>query len=221
MDQRLSERIAENIEEMIFDGDFEDGERLSEVQLAEKLNVSRTPLREAFQRLSQTGLVELVPRRGAFVREPGPIELSEMFEVMSVLEATCCELAAQRISDEALGELEEANQRCQEAIDAGQADAYYLANERFHQIIYRQSGNGFLEKEALRLQKRLRPFRRIQLRLRGRLQQSMAEHRVILDALGAADSQTAAQAVKDHVAIQGDTFHALLLALREKKSKRA
>ncbi|SMX27910.1 putative HTH-type transcriptional regulator YdfH [Pelagimonas phthalicica] len=221
MDQRLSERIAENIEEMIFDGDFEDGERLSEVQLAEKLNVSRTPLREAFQRLSQTGLVELVPRRGAFVREPGPIELSEMFEVMSVLEATCCELAAQRISDEALGELEEANQRCQEAIDAGQADAYYLANERFHQIIYRQSGNGFLEKEALRLQKRLRPFRRIQLRLRGRLQQSMAEHRVILDALGAAESQTAAQAVKDHVAIQGDTFHALLLALREKKSKRA
>lgn len=221
MDQRLSERIAENIEEMIFDGDFEDGERLSEVQLAEKLNVSRTPLREAFQRLSQTGLVELVPRRGAFVREPGPIELSEMFEVMSVLEATCCELAAQRISDEALGELEEANRRCQEAIDAGQADAYYLANERFHQIIYRQSGNGFLEKEALRLQKRLRPFRRIQLRLRGRLQQSMAEHRVILDALGAAESQTAAQAVKDHVAIQGDTFHALLLALRDKKSKRA
>lgn len=214
MDQRLADTIAQDLEELIFDGTFSDGDRLDEVKLAEQFGVSRTPLREAIQRLAQSGLVDLIPRRGAFVRQPGPVELMEMFEVMAELEAVCGRLAALRISDEALKELTEANTKCQIAVDAGDPDAYYIENERFHRIIYNQSGNSFLEQEASKLHKRLRPFRRQQLRLRGRMAQSMSEHRDIVCALDTGNPEESARALRSHVAVQGEKFHNLMASLK-------
>ena len=85
MDKRRADSIAEALEQLIFDGTYADGMRLDEVQLAEQFNVSRTPIREAFQRLAQSGMVEAIPLRGVFVRQPGPVELLEMFEVMAKL----------------------------------------------------------------------------------------------------------------------------------------
>ncbi|WP_428688596.1 GntR family transcriptional regulator, partial [Roseibium sp.] len=174
MERKRSDRIADDIEGLIFDGTFADGDRLDEVQLASRFSVSRTPIREALQRLAQTGLVVQIPRRGVFVRQPGPVELLEMFEVMAELEAVCARLAASRISEKALTDLRDANKRCRAVVEAQDTDDYYRENERFHAILYRQSGNGFLEQECLRLQRRLQPFRRIQLRVRGRMKQSMA-----------------------------------------------
>jgi DNA-binding GntR family transcriptional regulator len=159
MESRHADRIAQALEQMIFDGTFADGDRLDEVQLAERFNVSRTPIREAFQRLALSGMAEAIPRRGVFVRQPGPVELIEMFEVMAELEAVCARLAASRITDAALKDLHATNARCDDAVQAQDADAYYRENERFHAILYRQSGNGFLEQECLRLHKRLQPFR--------------------------------------------------------------
>ena len=166
------------------------------------------------QRLARSGLIQLVPRRGAFVRQPGPVELIEMFEVMAEFEAICGRLAATRISDEALADLFAANENCQAAVDAGDPDAYYFENERFHHIIYRESGNEFLTTETTNLHRRLQPFRRQQLRLRGRMEQSMAEHRAILDALEKGNPETAAQALRSHVAIQGEKFYRLAATLK-------
>ncbi|ANP36642.1 AsnC family transcriptional regulator [Phaeobacter gallaeciensis] len=214
MGQRRADSIAEELEELIFDGTFADGDRLDEVRLAEQFGVSRTPLREAFQRLALSGLVQLIPRRGAFVRQPGPVELMEMFEVMAELEAVCGRLAAKRISDQALDELNDANAKCQAAVDAQDSDAYYVENERFHRILYRESGNGFLEQEACKLHKRLKPFRRQQLRFRGRLAQSMDEHKAVVQALVRGDGEAAANALRDHVAVQGEKFHTLMASLK-------
>ncbi|MDE4141784.1 MULTISPECIES: GntR family transcriptional regulator [Rhodobacterales] len=214
MGQRRADSIAEELEELIFDGTFADGDRLDEVRLAEQFGVSRTPLREAFQRLALSGLVQLIPRRGAFVRQPGPVELMEMFEVMAELEAVCGRLAAKRISDQALDELNDANAKCQAAVDAQDSDAYYVENERFHRILYRESGNGFLEQEACKLHKRLKPFRRQQLRFRGRLAQSMDEHKAVVQALVRGDGEAAAEALRDHVAVQGEKFHTLMASLK-------
>lgn len=216
MEQRLADRIAEQLEELIFSGGFSDGDRLDEVRLAEQFGVSRTPLREALQRLALSGLAELVPRRGAFVRQPGPVDLMEMFEVMAELEAVCGRLAARRISETALTDLRAANDRCQKAVAALNTDDYYAENERFHQIIYSQSGNGFLEQEAAKLHKRLKPFRRQQLRLRGRMAQSMSEHEEIVKALEAGDADRAGAALRDHVAVQGEKFHSLMASLKRK-----
>lgn len=214
MEKRRADQIAEQLEERIFNGTYADGDRLDEVRLAEQFGVSRTPLREAFQRLALSGLLELIPRRGAFVRQPGPVELIEMFEVMAELEAVCGRLAALRISDTALTELREANESCQRAVEARDADAYYFENERFHRIIYQQSGNSFLAQEAAKLHKRLQPFRRQQLRFRGRMGQSMSEHEEIVRALETGQAEVAAKALRNHVAVQGEKFHQLMATLK-------
>lgn len=214
MDRNLSDIVADQLETLILEGALEQGARLDEAQLAERFSVSRTPVREALQRLTNSGLVELRPRRGAFVRQPGPVELIQMFEFMSELEAVAARLAAERMSDAALGTLREINARCDRAVEAQDSDGYYAENERFHAVIYRESGNEFLAAECLRLQRRLQPFRRIQLRLRGRLKQSMAEHERILAALETGDGAQAAAIIRAHVAVQGETFHALMAHLR-------
>ena len=214
MERKRADAIADEIEGLIFDGTLADGERLDEVQLANRFSVSRTPIREAFQRLTQTGLVEQIPRRGVFVRQPGPVELIEMFEVMAELEAICARLAASRITEAALRDLHDTNARSQAAVAARDTDEYYRENERFHTILYRQSGNGFLEQECLKLQRRLKPFRRLQLRLRGRLKQSMAEHEAVVAALEEGAGDAAAVAIRQHVAVQGEKFHHLMASIK-------
>lgn len=214
MERKRADCIADDLEGLIFDGTFADGERLDEVQLASRFSVSRTPIREALQRLAQSGLVVQIPRRGVFVRQPGPVELLEMFEVMAELEAVCARLAASRISDGGLKDLHDANRLCKAVVEAQDTDAYYRENERFHAILYRQSGNGFLEQECLRLQRRLQPFRRAQLRVRGRMRQSMAEHEAIVAAIEAADGEKAAEAIRNHVSVQGEKFHHLMASLK-------
>lgn len=215
MERKRADLIAEDLEGMIFEGTFSHGERLDEVKLAQHFNVSRTPLREAFQRLATSGLVEQLPRRGVFVREPGPPELFEMFELMAELEASSARLAAMRITDEALAELHETNVQCNAAVAGKDPALYYQLNERFHAIIYRESGNSLLEKDCQRLHRRLKPFRRMQLRLRGRLRQSMSEHEAILTALQQGDGATAADAIRGHVAVQGEKFHHLMTSLKQ------
>lgn len=214
MQNSRADSIAQQLEEMILTGHFASGDRLDENSLAAHFGVSRTPIREAFQKLAVSGLVEHMPRRGVFVCQPGPVELIEMFEVMAELESVCGRLAALRISKSALHDLNDANDRCQDAVRRGDTNTYYLENERFHHIIYAQSGNGFLDQEARRLHRRLKPFRRLQLQLRGRMAQSMAEHETIVGALATGDAAAAATALRGHVAVQGEKFHHLMASLK-------
>ncbi|QIE45221.1 GntR family transcriptional regulator [Pseudohalocynthiibacter aestuariivivens] len=217
MTTRSADKIAKELEHLVFTGAFSDGERLDEIKLSKRFGVSRTPIREAIQKLALSGLVVQEPRRGAFVHQPGPVELIQMFEFMAELESACGHLCAKRISDEALALLDAANEKCQIALDHNDVDLYYLENERFHHLIYKSSGNGFLEQEALRLHQRLKPYRRIQLHLRGRMKQSMEEHHEILKALSDGNGCNAAAALRGHVAIQGEKFHHLMASLKEKE----
>ncbi|MBK1883291.1 GntR family transcriptional regulator [Luteolibacter pohnpeiensis] len=207
---RTSDRIRESLEQRIIEGEFENGERLDEVRLATFYGVSRTPFREALQMLAGSGLVQLIPRRGAYVQHPGIIELVEMFEVMAELEALCGRLAARRVSKSGLKEIAKAARACEISMEKDDPDAYYRENEEFHLLIYQFSGNSFLAEEAGKLQRRLRPFRRMQLRAKGRMHQSMKEHAVILKALEAGDSEAAANAIRSHISVQGEKFHDLI-----------
>ncbi len=213
MNTRRADSIADELERLIFTGTFKDGDRLDEIRLAGQFSVSRTPIREAFQRLVASGLAVQLPRRGVFVSQPGPVELMEMFETMAEIEAVCARLAAMRISDAALNELDEINHECLQAVETNDIDRYYQGNERFHQTIYQQSGNSFLAKEAQRLQHRLKPYRRIQLLLRGRMAQSMAEHESIVATLKDGDHLGATEAMRGHVAVQGEKFHHLMSSI--------
>ncbi len=212
--RKVADKVRETLEHMIVTGELSNGERLDEMALSERFGCSRTPLREAFHTLSASGLLELVPHRGAFVRHPSLTEMVEMFEVMAELEAFCGSLAARRIRSTDLAALRETVIACETAAAANDHDLYYSENERFHHLLYKASGNGFLEDQARRLHARLKPFRRLQLRVRGRLEQSLAEHRVILDALENGRADQAADALRGHVAVQGGKFNDLMASYK-------
>lgn len=203
--------VREEIENAIAWGEFAPGSKLEEVALAERFGVSRTPIREALQHLAVAGLVDIRPRRGATVALASAGQLYEMFEVMAELEAMCARLAARRITPDDLAKLEETQRGC--AANRNDPDAYYSANEAFHQVIYALSGNGFLAEQARALQKRLRPYRRLQLRVRNRITTSYAEHDRIIAALKAGDGEEAAHALRDHVRVQGERFSDLVASL--------
>lgn len=220
MNTRTSDRIRESLEDRIVQGEFQRGERLDEVRLATSFGVSRTPMREALQMLAGSGLVELIARRGAFVRLPDIVELVEMFEVMAELESLCGRLAAKRMSPGELAELSVAARACERSLERRDSDDYYRDNELFHQLIYKASGNSFLAAETVKLHKRLSPFRRMQLRTSGRMAQSMAEHTAILEALKNGDSQATGDALFRHVNVQGEKFHDLLSSFEKVRGEK-
>ncbi|MBS0347320.1 MAG: GntR family transcriptional regulator [Proteobacteria bacterium] len=212
---RRSEQLGEEIEERIVTGVYPPGMRLDEQELAAAFGVSRTPIREALIQLASIGLVDIRPRRGATVPEMSADRLCEMFEVMAELESMCGRLAARRILPAELARLRDAHQACEEARDAGKPDLYYQLNEVFHRRIYEASHNGFLAEQATALHRRLRPYRRLQLRVRNRMQSSFSEHAGIVEAIVAGDGEQAASLLRAHVVVQGERFTDLVATLRQ------
>jgi len=209
--------LRDAIEDRILTGTLRPGARLDEASLAAEFGVSRTPIRQALFQLAATGLIEQVPRRGAFVTDTGPIQLREMFEVMAELEALCARNTARRATQGDIQTLENLHTNCDSAATSGDSDTYYYANEAFHEAIRAIGGNGFLHNEIDRLQKRLKAFRRLQLRARARVGASLKEHASILDAIRAGQSGAAADAMRSHVAIQNDQFTDLLASLQRSR----
>lgn len=210
---RRSEALREQIEERIAVGAYSPGKHLDEVELAAEFGVSRTPIREALLQLSASGLVDMQPRKGAFVAEVPIQRMWEMFEVMAELEAMCGRLAARHLQPKQRKALQEACVACEAARDSGDTDAYYKHNEVFHHLIYAASTNGFLTEQASTLHRRLRPFRRLQLRVRDRMQTSHDEHSAVLAALLRGDGEAAAKTLREHVQIQGQRFSDLMASL--------
>lgn len=211
-------QLGEEIEERIVTGVYPPGMRLDEQELAAAFGVSRTPIREALIQLASIGLVEIRPRRGATVPEMSADRLCEMFEVMAELESMCGRLAARRILPAEQSRLQEAHQACEAARDAGKPDLYYQLNEVFHRCIYDASHNGFLAEQATALHRRLRPYRRLQLRVRNRMASSFTEHANIVEAIIAGRSEDAAALLRSHVVVQGERFTDLVATLRQMNS---
>jgi len=210
-----SEHVRELLEEGIATGTFPPGMRLDEVELSQRFDVSRTPLREALFQLASAGIVEMQPRRGTVVAEVSPHRMVEMFEVMGELEAMCGRLAARRMLPAEHERLLAAHRACEAARLANDPDKYYYENERFHHLIYEGSHNGFLEQQAGALHRRLRPYRRLQLRVRDRMPTSLREHEGVVQAILAGDAELTAQRLRDHVVVQGQRFADLVASLAD------
>lgn len=205
--------LRDALEEDIVTGRLPPGARLEETVLAARFGVSRTPIREALFQLAAAGLIAQKPRRGAVVAELGPARLMEMFEVMAELEALCARLAARRASAGDLRAIRDAHEASAAAAEAGDGDAYYYANEAFHGLIREAARNGFLIGQADALQRRLKPYRRLQLRARDRIRASFREHGAVLAAMEAGDAEAAAAVMRGHVAVQGERFADLVASL--------
>lgn len=215
---KRSDELRDVLEEEILTGFWRPGRRLEEVNLAERFGVSRTPIREALLQLAANGLIEYRPRRGAVVVEIGPRQLMEMFDVMAELESMCARLAARRVTDEALEQIAAAHDACAKAAAEKDINEYYATNEVFHARIREASQNEFLVEQATSLQKRLKPYRRMQLRARDRIRASLEEHKQIADAIAAGDAALAAEEMRAHVALMGERFTTLIASLDDSKA---
>ena len=124
MDKLPSAKIRDSLEQRIIEGELGNGKRLDENELSNFYGVSRTPVREALQRLAESGLAEHIPRRGTFIRSPSLSQLVEMFEVMAELECMAIRLAARRASSDDINALERENETCRAAVFANNQKKY-------------------------------------------------------------------------------------------------
>lgn len=198
----LYQEVANRLRRRIYQHQLEPGAAIDEKQLCEELGISRTPLREALKVLNAEGLVELVPRRGCFVKTIDIKELDKLFPVMAVLEGLCAREAVKQASAEDLAELEAVHQRLEAFAVGHDIDGYYEENFRFHEAVQTMSRNPWLQRVVADLRRIMRLARHEQLLLPGRLQDSLNEHRSIMEAFRDRDPALADRCMQEHLTQQ-------------------
>src|SRR5829696_543549 len=179
----LHDEVAAQLRERIFSGELTPGMFLDEIQLAEQLQISRTPLREALKVLSAEGLVRHEPRRGSFVNEVTEQDLDEIFPVLPLLEGRCAREAAVNATDADLHELEALPDKLSRHAKARRINDYYAANFAIHEAIITLANNRWLAMVIADLRKIVKLARLQQLHAPGRLDQSLSEHMAVFAAL--------------------------------------
>ncbi len=201
MDEYLPLRdvVFKTLRQAILKGELEPGERLMEIQLAERLGVSRTPIREAIRKLELEGLVLMIPRRGAEVAKISEKNLRDVLEVRRSLEELAIDLACQRIQEEELETLREAQKEFAAAIAAGDAMEIAQTDEKFHEIIYSGTGNQKLMQILSNLREQMYRYRLEYIKDANKRQILLVEHEQILKALSLRHVQEAKLAVREHI----------------------
>lgn len=202
--------LAEEIERLVLGGELRPGAKLDEQALAQRFSVSRTPVREALRRLASTGLIELRPNKGAFVRMLTPEQLDEMFVAMAELEATCARLSAMSMTPVERRGLQRLHESMGEMALNGLVSDFVEANDTLHSLIYQGAHNGFLEEMTSGLRRRLAPYRRSQFRTKGRLTRSHDEHANVVRAIVTGEPARAHAAMLHHVDQVEASFEKLL-----------
>ncbi|MGY6549139.1 MAG: GntR family transcriptional regulator [Roseinatronobacter sp.] len=195
----LGQTIAMKLEAAIIAGELKAGTRLDEVSLAERHDVSRTPVREALQILVSRSLVTRIPFRGTVVSEITRARIQELFEAMGEIEALCGRFAAERMNIEERGRLEELHEQMGAILRDGDATAYDAANTEFHQLIYLGARNREFQGVADGMRLKLAPFRRRQLADQARIARSHKEHALIVEAVMQRNGADAEKALRRHL----------------------
>jgi len=213
----LHDNVAERLRAMVFDRQLAPGELIDEKALAARWQISRTPLREALKVLAAEGLVDLVPGKGSRVVSLTDEDADALFPVMALLEGRCAHEATLRASDEQLAELHQLHERLEMHAAVNDIDGYYRANHAFHSKVQALAANRWLDRVTGDLRRFLRLLRGRQLNLPGRIDASINEHRVLIDAIGQRDAERAGRAMHDHLMAQ----LAALKALRAREQRGA
>lgn len=196
----LRDVVFNTLRQAILKGELKPGERLMEIALAERLGVSRTPIREAMRKLEQEGLVVMIPRKGAYVDGISLKDIHEVYEIRAALEALALELAAKYITDEELDELALQVKEEEALTDAGRLNEIIFIDSSFHDLIYQYARNSKLTQFVEILQEQFKRFRALPLGGSARSNTALEEHQQILEALKNHDSILAAQLAKKHIA---------------------
>lgn len=216
--QPLREVVCETLREAIRTGILQPGERLMEIQLAEELGVSRTPVREAIRKLELEGYVIMMPRRGTYVANLSIRDVNEVFEIRTTLDSLASGLAAERITDEELERLERLLVLIGEYIEQNDMDKIVETDMEFHDILYQASRNTRLVGIISNLREQLTRFRSTSMSYPGRLKETLEEHSRIVEAIADGNVELAQKAAEEHMEKSEQT---LLISMEnlEKKYK--
>ena len=197
----LRQQVADHLREEILSARLAPGSELGEVALARSLGISRGPLREALGQLAAEGLVTIVPRRGAVVKRLTRQEFIDAYEVREALESLAIKLAVPRLSVADKAELHRMCDQMERAGTNNDPDRFFELNRQFHARLVRASGNSKLEEVHSQLVAQMGRLMQQSLQLRGGIEQSVAEHRAILDAVDADDPERAARLLEEHIEV--------------------
>jgi len=198
-DRRLVDLVYERLRSAIITGFFEPGQRMVERDLTTRLDVSRTPIREALKRLEQDGLIVCFPHRGYFVRQPTFDEARQAYELRRALEGLAAELAATRATDEELSALREAVRKGALALKAGDRQSLLLHNSELHLLVARASHNVFLEQQFRAVWSYVDLLRGRWWAKTDRPDTGHPEHEALVAALAAHDPASARRIQEQHV----------------------
>ncbi|HNJ77460.1 MAG: GntR family transcriptional regulator [Rhodocyclaceae bacterium] len=195
----LYQEVAERLRQRIFAHELPPGTWIDEQALAIDYGISRTPLREALKVLASEGLVTLKPRRGCYVTEISERDLDEIFPVMAMLEGRTAFEASQKAKADDIARLESIHNLLEVHAASGDKERFFEANQEFHRAVQELADNRWLQQVIQDLRKVLKLTRLHSLSAEGRLQQSLAEHRLIMAGFKARDAKRAEQAMHDHL----------------------
>ena len=192
----LYEVVAEQLRQRIFARSLQPGEWIDELKIAAEMGISRTPLREALKVLAVEGLVAMKPRRGAYVAETSREDVSQVYHLLALLESDAAAEVARNASDTQLAELQALHDRLERHVR--QRDAFFATNEAFHLKLLEVAGNRWRLQIVKDLRKIMKINRHHSLFKQGRLEDSLAEHRALMDALHARDGRRVTKLMREH-----------------------
>ena len=195
----LREIVYEELKRQILVGEIAPGTRMVEVELAEDMGVSRTPVREAIRKLEKEGLVTIEPRRGAYASDISIKDMVDVLEVRQMLEGMAASMAAQKVTEEEKLDFVEANSAYKNAVKKGNIEEIIRYDELFHQLIVSYSGNKTLNQLLSQVQELALRFRYIYYDDFSRYENMPVEHEEIEEAIISGDTQKAKVVAEEHV----------------------
>ena len=195
----LREIVYEELKRQILVGEIAPGTRMMEVELAEDMGVSRTPVREAIRKLEKEGLVTIEPRRGAYASDISIKDMVDVLEVRQMLEGMAASMAVQKVTEEEKLDFVEANSAYKNAVKKGNIEEIIRYDELFHQLIVSYSGNKTLNQLLSQVQELALRFRYIYYDDFSRYENMPVEHEEIEEAIISGDTQKAKVVAEEHV----------------------
>lgn len=202
----LRDVVFNTLRQAILKGELEPGERLMEIQLAERLGVSRTPIREAIRKLELEGLVRMMPRRGAVVAEITLQDLEDVLEVRAVLEELAVQKACENITEDQLRDLKKAANDFRRSLEDDNLLACVETDMAFHEIIYGAANNRRLQQMLQNIREQMYRYRLEYLKDKRMHRLLVEEHDTIRRALKKRDAVKAGSAMRTHIDNQKESM---------------
>jgi DNA-binding GntR family transcriptional regulator len=192
----LYEEVADLLRQQIYSRTLEPGSWIDEMKLSQEFGISRTPLREALKVLAVEGLVTMKLRRGAYVTEVSRDDVAQVYHLLALLESDAAALAAEHADATQRDQLRQLHARPEKQVR--QRDAFFAANEQFHMALLEIAGNRWAMQIVTDLRKVMKLNRHHSLFKQGRLSDSLAEHRALMDAIEAKGAHRARELMRAH-----------------------